>query len=97
MSDVNQSIATLIADAVADEVVAKIFAKLPEMMPVKSRLFTQQEAAEYLRCEVQYFRILARRWKIEPVEWSDGPKPKPYYDVRDLDAAIERAKRKGAE
>jgi excisionase family DNA binding protein len=84
-------------DALADAVLDRVREKLPDLMPVTRRLMTCEEAAEYLGCTTKHVRSLEREGRFTPVEWSTGRYARPYYDVRDLDAAIEKAKRKGTE
>jgi hypothetical protein len=85
-----------ITDLIADAVVARVIARLPDVIPIERKLLTLDQTAEYLNCTPQWVMCLARKDKLHPVYWSEGRRAKPYFDVADLDAAIEDAKRKTA-
>jgi hypothetical protein len=85
-----------IAALIAEEVLAYLKPKLPDVIPVERKLLTLDQTAEYLNCTPQWVMRLAGQGKLHPVYWSGGRRAKPYFDVADLDAAIEDAKRKTA-
>jgi hypothetical protein len=83
-----------ITDLIADAVVARVIARLPDVIPVERKLLTLDQAASYLNCTPQWVMRLAGQGKLHPVYWSEGRRAKPYFDVADLDAAIEDAKQR---
>jgi hypothetical protein len=90
VSDVNAAV-----DLLADAVLGRIQAKLPELVPVARRVLTLEQAAEYLSCSPRYVQQLVSEGKLRSFPWSESKRAKPYFDVRDLDAAIDAAKAKG--
>lgn len=88
------------ANRIVDELVRVVFERVTERLadvtPVPKRILTLDEAAEYLGCSPRYVRQLVAEGKVGQLAWSDKPAARPYFDVRDLDAAIEQAKRKGS-
>lgn len=69
---------------------------LSEKIIPKKRLLTQVEAREYLNRSAGTINTLVKMGEIKQVKEPsvDGKSPRPKYDIRDLDAYIQKHKDK---